>query len=91
MKAREVVYFTKAQSKQTGHIKRKENPIEVIDCEDEQETILKLAYQAALSGYNTIIDLEMSHRKIIHGSHKKTIFSAKAVPVNIDSKKIREN
>lgn len=89
-KAKEVVYFTKAQTKQTGHIKRKEEPLRVEDCEDEQETILRLAFQAAEGGFNTILDLDISHRKIIVGSHKKTVYSGTAIPVNVEPKKVRE-
>jgi uncharacterized protein YbjQ (UPF0145 family) len=89
-KAREVIMFTKDQTKLTGHIKRKEDPVTVEDCEDEEETILRLAFQAAQLGYNCILDVNIKTRKIIVGSHKKTIFSATAIPVNIDPKEIRE-
>lgn len=89
-KAREVIMFTKDQTKLTGHIKRKEDPVTVEDCEDEEETILRLAFQAAQQGYNCILDVNVKTRKIIVGSHKKTVFSATAIPVNIDPKEIRD-
>lgn len=89
-KAREVMIFTKDETKKTGHIKRKEEILKVEDCEDEQESIMRLAFQAAEAGFNCLLDVSVSTRKIIVGSHKKTIFSATARPVTIDPTDIRE-
>lgn len=89
-KAKEVIVFNKNETKKTGHLKRKEPAYKVEDCEDEQETILRLAFFAAQDGFNCILDLTISHRKIIVGSHKKTIFSGTAIPINIDPSEVRE-
>lgn len=88
--AKEVMMFTKDQTKMTGHLKRKEEPVTVVDCEDQDETILRLAFQAAQMGHNCILDVDIKTRKIIVGSHKKTIFSATAIPITIDPKEVRE-
>lgn len=90
-KAREVVFFRKDQAKMTGHLKRKEDPLKVQDCEDEQETIMRLAFQAAEGEFNCLLDLKITNKKIIVGSHKKTIFSGEAIPINVDTSKIRED
>ena len=89
-KAREVIIFNKDESKRTGHIKRKEEPYKVEDCEDEDETVMRLAFFAARDGFNCLLDVQISHRKIIVGSHKKTIFSGTAIPVTIDPSEVRE-
>ena len=89
-KARELIFFSKNQSKQTGKIKRKADAYQVTDCEDEQETILRLAFYAVRDGYNCLLDLDISHRKIVIGSHKKTVFSGTAFPVSIDTEKVRD-
>lgn len=88
--AKEVMMFTKDQTKLTGHLKRKEDPVTVEDCEDQDEAILRLAFQAASQGHNCILDVNIKTRKIIVGSHKKTIFSATAIPITIDPKEVRE-
>jgi len=90
-KAKEVMMFTKDQTKMTGHLKRKEDAISVVDCEDEEEVVLRLAFQAAQMGYNCILDVNIKNRKIINGSHKKVIFSATAIPITIDPKQVRES
>lgn len=89
-KAKDVMIFFKNESKKTGHIKRKEDPLKVEDCEDEDETVLRLAFFATQKGFNCLLDVQISHKKIIVGSHKKTIFSGMAIPVNIDPSDIRE-
>lgn len=89
-KARDVMIFMKNQTKKTGHIKRKEAPYSVENCEDEQETIMRLAYFAVQDGHNCLLDVNISHKKIVVGSHKKTIFFGTAIPVTIDPSEIRE-
>lgn len=90
-KAREIVFFRKDQSKMTGHLKRKEDPFTVEDCEDEQESIMRLAFQAVEHQFNCLLDLKITTKKIIVGSHKKVIFSASAIPTNVDVSRIRED
>ncbi len=89
-RARDMIVFTKAETKKTGHLKRKELPLTVTDCEDEIETVIRLAYFAVEDGHNCLLDVDVTHRKIIVGSHKKTIFSGSAIPTTIDPSAVRE-
>jgi hypothetical protein len=89
-KSKDIIVFRKNETKKTGHLKRKSPPYKVEDCEDEQEVILRLAFYAVQDGFNCLLDLEINHKKIIVGSHKKTIFSATAVPISIDPSEVRE-
>lgn len=89
-KAHEVIIFNKNETKKTGHLKRKEEPYKVEDCEDEQETIMRLAFFAARDGFNCLLDVTITHRKIIVGSHKKTIFTGTAIPITIEHSAVRE-
>jgi len=89
-RAKEVIVFSKDETKKTGHLKRKEEPYLVEDCEDHDETILRLAFFAARDGFNCLLDVHVSNKKIIVGSHKKTIFSGRAIPITIDSNEVRE-
>ncbi len=63
--AKEVMVFTKDQIKSTAHLKRREEPVMVEHCEDEQETIVRLAFFAAEKHFNCLLDVDISHRKII--------------------------
>lgn len=89
-KAREIIVFSKDETKKTGHLKRKEIPYKVEDCEDEDETVMRLAFFAVQDGFNCLLDVNITHRKIIVGSHKKTIFSGTAIPITIESSAVRE-
>jgi hypothetical protein len=89
-KAKDIIIFSKDETKKTGHLKRKELPYKVEDCEDKDEAIMRLAFFAVEDGFNCLLDVHVTHRKIIVGSHKKTIYTATATPILIDSKEVRE-
>lgn len=88
--AKEVIVFSKDQTKQTAHLKRKEDPLVVEDCEDEIETVVRLAFFAAQDNFNCLLDVHVTNKKIIVGSHKKTVFNGTAIPTTIDPKAVRE-
>lgn len=89
-KAKDIIVFSKDETKKTAHLKRKEEPYKVEDCEDEDETVLRLGFYAAQDGFNCLLDVSITHRKIIVGSHKKTVFSGTAIPITIDPSAVRE-
>ncbi len=88
-RAHDIIIYSKEQTKLTRFLKRKTEPFVVENCEDEQEATMRLAFWAAEANFNCIIDLEFSHKKIIVGSHKKTIHTGKAMPITIDPTTIR--
>lgn len=87
--AKEVIFFTKEQSKETSFLKRKEDPYHVENCEDEQEAIMKMSFYAAEAGFNALLDIKLTPKKIIVGSHKKTMWSGTSIPTKVDPSKIR--
>lgn len=87
-RAGEIRVYSKSQGKETRLIKRKALPVHVKDCADHQETILRLAFLAAHSGHNALVDLELTSRKHKEGSYQKTLWSGSAVPVNLDAKQL---
>jgi hypothetical protein len=50
--AKEIMVFNKSQGKETRFIRRNEDWIEVKDCEDEDQVIMKLAFHAVEIGCN---------------------------------------
>lgn len=88
-KARDIIIYSKDQSKITRFLKRKEPPYQVENCEDEQEAVMRLSFKAAEAGFNCLIDVQFTTKKTIVGSHKKTIYAATAVPITIDPNEIR--
>lgn len=88
-KAKNIIIYSKDQSKLTRFLKRKQDPYVVEDCEDEQEAIMRMSFFAVQENYNALIDIVIKHKKIIVGSHKKTVYSGTAVPITIDPDSIR--
>ena len=90
-KAKDIILYSKEQTKLTRLLKRKNAPYKVEGCEDEQEAIMRMSFMAVEDKCNCLIDIEIQTKKIISGSHKKTVFGATAVPINIIPGSIREH
>ena len=88
-KAKDIILYSKVQSKLTRLIKRKEEAYKVEDCEEEDEAVMRMSFWAVEDGHNCLIDLQFQTKKVIVGSHKKTMFGATAVPCTIDPNAIR--
>lgn len=87
-KAKKVDVFSKIQSRETRRIKRSEPPVTVIDCEDREETLLRLAFLAADKGYSTIVDVDLKSKKIGEGkTYKRVVWSGSGIPVDPAIKK----
>jgi hypothetical protein len=90
-RAEEIFIYTKDQTKETRFFKRKELPYEVSNCQDQQEVIMRMSFMAAQGHFNALIDVQFHSKKIIHGSHKKTMWSGTAVPTTIDPRRVGHN
>ena len=86
--AKNIMVFMKAQFKETRLIKRLEDPINVVGCADYDETLLRLAFQAAQLNYNGIIDVDITSKKIRTGKYQTSIFSGTAIPANVREDKL---
>jgi hypothetical protein len=83
-KARNILVYEKSQSKETRLMKRKTPPIAVQNCDDYDETVLRLAFLAAKAGFNAIIDVHVTSEKVRENSYQTTIFKGTAVPINLN-------
>ncbi|MBY0554402.1 hypothetical protein K2P97_07730 [bacterium] len=87
-KAHDTIVFMKAQNKETHRIKRDEEVVKVVDCSDKDETILRLAFYAAQKGFNAIIDVEVTPKKVKNGNYQTTVYTGTAIPAQVDESKI---
>jgi hypothetical protein len=85
-RAKEVIIYTKNQGKETRLMKRIADPIVVVDCDDYDEAIMRLAVSAVQAGHNGVIDVDITSKKVKNGHYSKTIWSATGVPVTIHKK-----
>jgi uncharacterized protein YbjQ (UPF0145 family) len=89
--AKNILVFDVTQGKETRFIKRKEKEITVKDCTDRDETVLRLAFQAAEKGYNAIVDMDLKSKKVKDGRHQHTLWSGTAVPANVTDSKLMKD
>lgn len=80
--ARNIAVFFKDQSKETRLLKRTEKAFKVVDCEDREETLLRLAYFAVQAKFNAIIDVEITSKKVRTGAYQTHLWTGTAIPTN---------
>ena len=90
-RAKNILVFSKTQSKETRLIKRIEDPVRVIDCPDHDETILRLAFFAAAANFNAIVDVELSSEKVKNGSYQTSKWAGVAIPAQVNDAKLTKD
>lgn len=83
-RAKEVLVFFKDQGKKTRLFKRTVEPLEIENCMDRDETVLRLAFLAAQGNFNSIIDVDLSSKKIRNAGYQTSTWSGSAIPSQID-------
>lgn len=87
-KAQQILVYNKSQSKETRLVSRKEKPIAIADCPDQNEALLRLAFFAAQSGHNAIIDVNLVGKKVLIDRYQTTVWSGTAIPANVNDKSL---
>ena len=78
--AANVDIYLKDQGKETRWVRRDADPIEIKECEDHDELMMRLAFQAVLGGFTTLVDVDIVGTKVRKGSYQKTSYSGYAMP-----------
>lgn len=85
-KAKTISIFMTSDSKITSRFSRKEKAIEIKDCPDREEVLLRLGFLAVEAGYNALVDVEINHEKVKPGGkYQYTKWSGKGVPTQVTS------
>ncbi len=66
-------------------IRKAKDRVYVADRLDRDEAILNLAFVSTRAGYNAIIEVEVSSKKIRNEGYQKTSWSAQGIPAEIRS------
>lgn len=88
--AKNIMVFNSSQGKETRLIKRDIAPIEITDCLSEEETVLRLAFQAAKLNLNAIIDVHVTSEKVHIGTYRTLKWRGIGVPAHVELKKINK-
>lgn len=86
--AKNIMVFTKSQTKETRLISRKEPALKINDCEDKDVALLKLAYMAVEKKFNSLIDVDVVGEKVRDGSYQTTRWHISGIPANVSDKKL---
>lgn len=88
-KAKDVMVYMKDQSKESRLFRRTEKPIVVENCNDREDTLLRLAFQAVQLGFNAIVDVELAPTKVIDHAYQTTSWRGVAMPVQATAAQLR--
>lgn len=88
-RAKDVNVFFRTQGKESRFIRRIEKPIKVEECDDKDETVLRLAFLAALAGFNALVDVDLASRKVIFGKWQTSKWRGTAVPAKVDPEQLK--
>lgn len=87
-RARDVNVFMRSQSKESRFIRRLEKPLQVRDCVDREDAILRLAFLAARGGFNVLLDVDLTSEKVHMGGWQTSKWHAVAVPAQVDPQRL---
>ena len=92
MKAAEQIdVYLSDQGKETRWVRRDADPIIIAECDDRDEIQMRLAFQAVLGGFSTIVDVDIVGKKIRQGSYQKTVYSGYAMPTKPQERQIMKD
>jgi len=87
--AKNIIIFFRDEGQKTRLFSRKEPVVEVENCHDRNETILRLAFFAAEKNFNAIIDVDLKSHKVMNGSHRYSLWKGSAVPCNLSERDLQ--
>lgn len=86
--AKNIDVFYKDQSKETRLVRRKEKPVSVAPCDDREDVVMKLAFYAALGGFDSVVDIDLKSEKVHVGTYSKLVWKGTGVPAHAKGKVI---
>jgi hypothetical protein len=87
-RAKNILIFSKIENKETRYIKRDEERLHIPECDDREEIIMRLAFQAAERNFNGVIDIEIDSRKIRTGTYQTTKWWGSGIPAHVNPDKL---
>lgn len=86
--AKEIAVYNNTQGKETRLMRRGDLVFKVENCTDEQDATMRLAFMAVEGGFNAIIDVDISGKKVRSEAYQTMTWSGTAVPTVIKDRHI---
>ena len=87
-RAKKVFIIDKPQRRPLPVTKQFKKAIQVKDCPDREETVLRLAFRAAELGYNAVLKTNVIYKKVRNAGYQKMIWEATGFPADLDPVKL---
>lgn len=87
-RAKTVYFFFTTQKRPPPIVKKSKEKVQVAECADRDETILRLAFFAAEQGYNGIVEAEVTSEKVRNEGYQKMRWRGVGLPVTVDAEKL---
>jgi len=85
--AKQVFVFFTTQKTMPAH-KRAKDKVQIKDCPDRDETIMRLAFRAVEKGFNALIDTEVKCEKVRNEGWQKMKWQGQGYPAKVDADKL---
>lgn len=86
--AKKVFVFFIVRKRPIPLTRKSKEYVKVAACQDRDETILRLAFFAALAGYNAIMETDVTSEKVRDGSYQTSVWSGSALPADVNEAKL---
>jgi hypothetical protein len=87
-RASEVFILDKPERKAPMVLRKHKHLLRVEDCPDREETMLRLAFLAAELGFNSVIKVNIEHRKVRNAGYQKLLWTGTGLAVDLDGRKL---
>jgi len=90
-RAKLVYFFFASQKRAIPLIKKAKDRIYVKDCLDRDETVLRLAFQAAEQNHNAVIEAEVVGAKVRNHAYQTSRWSGEGIAATVDADKMERS
>jgi uncharacterized protein YbjQ (UPF0145 family) len=82
-RAAQVLFIDRPQRRPLNVLKKHRDILEVRECRDREETILRLAFKAAELGFNSVIKADVTYTKVRNAGYQKMIWSGSGIAADL--------
>lgn len=90
-RAKEVFFFFETRKNPIQVMRKSSEAVQVTDCVDRDETILRLGFMAASQGFNAIVDAVVTDEKVRNHGYQKTRWRGRGWPATVDAARLERH
>ena len=86
--AKQVLILDKPRRRPLTILKKLQEPLQVENCPDREETVMRLAFKAAELGYNSVIRANIMYKKVRNAGYQKMVWQGTGIAAELDDRKL---